>query len=98
MLYLVRHGRTDANAKGLLQGRLDPPLDEIGIKQAEAIAEEQRRELHQANLELQRLNKKLQKRVKRRTAELSAARDETLQSNRARTCLLYTSPSPRDRG
>ena len=54
-------------------------------KQAEAIAEEQKRELHQANLELQRLNKKLEKRVKRRTAELSAARDETLQSIKART-------------
>ena len=39
MLYLVRHGRTDANAKGLLQGRLDPPLDAIGRKQAAAIAE-----------------------------------------------------------
>ena len=39
MLYLVRHGRTDANARGLLQGRLDPPLDEIGCKQAEAIAD-----------------------------------------------------------
>lgn len=38
MLYLVRHGRTDANAQGLLQGRLDPPLDEIGRRQAEAIA------------------------------------------------------------
>ena len=38
MLYLVRHGRTSANASGLLQGRLDPPLDEIGRKQAEAIA------------------------------------------------------------
>jgi len=38
VLYLVRHGRTDANAKGLLQGRLDPPLDEVGRKQAEAIA------------------------------------------------------------
>ena len=47
-------------------------------KQAEAIAEEQKRELYQANLELQRLNEKLEKRVKRRTAELSAARDETL--------------------
>ena len=54
-------------------------------KQAEAIAEEQKRELHQANLELQRLNKKLEKRVERRTAELSAARDETLQSIKART-------------
>lgn len=38
MLYLVRHGRTAANAQGLLQGRLDPPLDAIGRKQAEAIA------------------------------------------------------------
>ena len=38
MLYLVRHGRTSANASGLLQGRLDPPLDEIGRKQALAIA------------------------------------------------------------
>lgn len=38
MLYLVRHGRTAANARGLLQGRLDPPLDEIGHHQAEAIA------------------------------------------------------------
>jgi len=54
-------------------------------QQAEAIAEEQRRELYQANLELQRLNEKLEKRVRRRTAELSAARDETLQSIKART-------------
>jgi broad specificity phosphatase PhoE len=38
VLYLVRHGRTSANASGLLQGRLDPPLDEIGRKQALAIA------------------------------------------------------------
>ena len=38
MLYLVRHGRTDANARGLLQGRLDPSLDEVGRAQARAIA------------------------------------------------------------
>jgi alpha-ribazole phosphatase len=38
VLYLVRHGRTDANARGLLQGRLDPPLDAIGRRQAAAIA------------------------------------------------------------
>lgn len=37
MLYLVRHGRTAANASGLLQGRLDPPLDEVGHQQAKAI-------------------------------------------------------------
>jgi alpha-ribazole phosphatase len=39
VLYLVRHGRTDANANGLLQGRLDPPLDELGRRQAAAVAE-----------------------------------------------------------
>jgi alpha-ribazole phosphatase len=39
VLYLVRHGRTSANAQGLLQGRLDPPLDEVGHRQAAAIAE-----------------------------------------------------------
>ena len=38
VLYLVRHGRTAANARGLLQGRLDPPLDEVGHRQAAAIA------------------------------------------------------------
>lgn len=37
MLYLVRHGRTAANASGLLQGRLDPPLDDVGHQQAKAI-------------------------------------------------------------
>jgi alpha-ribazole phosphatase len=34
MLILVRHGRTAANAQGLLQGRLDQPLDELGCQQA----------------------------------------------------------------
>jgi alpha-ribazole phosphatase len=37
VLHLVRHGRTAANASGLLQGRLDPPLDEVGRRQADAI-------------------------------------------------------------
>ena len=38
VLYLVRHGRTEANAQGLMQGRLDPPLDAVGERQATAIA------------------------------------------------------------
>ena len=38
MLLLVRHGRTDANAQGLLLGRLDPPLSEEGREQAAALA------------------------------------------------------------
>lgn len=37
MLILVRHGQTRINAGGLLQGRIDLPLDEIGRGQAEAI-------------------------------------------------------------
>jgi broad specificity phosphatase PhoE len=38
MLLLVRHGRTDANAQGLLLGRLDPSLSEEGRAQAAALA------------------------------------------------------------
>lgn len=37
MLIVVRHGRTDANASGLLQGHLDRPLDELGRRQARAL-------------------------------------------------------------
>jgi broad specificity phosphatase PhoE len=37
-LHLVRHGRTAANAGGLLLGRLDPPLDDVGVAQAAAAA------------------------------------------------------------
>jgi broad specificity phosphatase PhoE len=38
MLHLIRHGRTDANAQGLLLGRADPPLSEEGRRQAAALA------------------------------------------------------------
>jgi broad specificity phosphatase PhoE len=38
MLVIVRHGRTAHNASGLLLGRLDPPLDELGRLQAAALA------------------------------------------------------------
>lgn len=38
MLILVRHGRTSANAAGLLQGRVDNELDEVGVRQASQIA------------------------------------------------------------
>jgi broad specificity phosphatase PhoE len=39
MLIIVRHGRTEANAAGRLQGRrLDPPLDDLGRRQASAAA------------------------------------------------------------
>jgi broad specificity phosphatase PhoE len=38
VLVLVRHGQTDANARGLLLGRADPPLSEHGRRQAAALA------------------------------------------------------------
>jgi broad specificity phosphatase PhoE len=39
VLIVVRHGRTDANASGLLLGRrLDPGLDDLGRQQAERLA------------------------------------------------------------
>ena len=38
MIILVRHGRTSLNAHGLLQGRVDEPLDELGRRQIETVA------------------------------------------------------------
>lgn len=35
---LLRHGRTALNADGRLRGRLDPPLDDIGLEEARAAA------------------------------------------------------------
>lgn len=37
-LHIVRHGRTTANASGLLLGRADPELDDVGRRQADQIA------------------------------------------------------------
>ncbi len=37
MLIVVRHGQTQPNADGLLLGRADPPLTELGERQAEAL-------------------------------------------------------------
>ena len=38
-MIVVRHGRTVANAAGLLQGRIDHPLDDVGRSQARMIAD-----------------------------------------------------------
>lgn len=38
-IYLVRHGQTAWNAEGRWQGTLDIPLDEVGFRQAQALAE-----------------------------------------------------------
>jgi broad specificity phosphatase PhoE len=39
VIVLVRHGRTAANARGLLLGRADPPLDDEGHRQAACLAQ-----------------------------------------------------------
>ncbi len=46
MLILVRHGRTAANREGRLQGRIDLPLDEVGERQAAAVADRIASEVH----------------------------------------------------
>jgi len=38
MLFLVRHGRTAINVGNKLQGRIDHPLDDVGIQQSIEIA------------------------------------------------------------
>ncbi|MCF6137792.1 histidine phosphatase family protein [Pseudalkalibacillus berkeleyi] len=40
MIYVVRHGQTDLNKEGRLQGRLGLPLNEEGVKQAERLRED----------------------------------------------------------
>jgi len=37
-IYLARHGQTPLNAAGVLRGRLDPPLDEVGRQEAQWLA------------------------------------------------------------
>lgn len=38
-VYLARHGQTALNADGRLRGLSDPPLDEVGVAEAQRLAE-----------------------------------------------------------
>ena len=38
-LWLIRHGETDWNSKGLIQGSSDIPLNEVGVRQAQSLHE-----------------------------------------------------------
>jgi broad specificity phosphatase PhoE len=44
LLYLIRHARSTWNAQGRWQGQADPPLDDIGLMQAQALAQHLRAE------------------------------------------------------
>ncbi len=37
--YIIRHGETEWNRQGILQGQLNSPLSELGLNQAKALAE-----------------------------------------------------------
>ena len=38
-VYIVRHGETDANRQGIIQGQLDTQLNEQGYQQAAIVGE-----------------------------------------------------------
>jgi len=38
-IYIARHGQTDANSKHIIISRTDTPLNEVGTKQAQGLAE-----------------------------------------------------------
>ena len=40
MIYVIRHGQTDWNKEGRIQGRVNVPLNEEGVKQAQAAGEQ----------------------------------------------------------
>ena len=39
-IYFIRHGETDENRLGLIQGHLDTDLNAIGLEQSEVVANE----------------------------------------------------------
>ncbi|MEA2443033.1 MAG: 2,3-bisphosphoglycerate-dependent phosphoglycerate mutase, partial [Thermoleophilales bacterium] len=39
MIYLARHGETDDNARGVVQGWVDTPLNDRGREQARMLAD-----------------------------------------------------------
>lgn len=70
-LYFVRHGQTDWNVEHRTQGWTDIPLNEIGVKQAEALRDKLDK-LSQSGIEFDTVYSSPLQRV-RRTAEIATA-------------------------
>ena len=80
-IYIVRHGKTDWNVSGLIQGKTDIPLNKIGEKQAEIAKEKIEDKIDIC------FSSPLKRAIK--TAQILSDVNPII-------CLLYTSPSPRD--
>ena len=48
-VFLIRHGSTEYNEKGLMQGDLDIPLSNLGIKQAQKVKEQINKKKYRPN-------------------------------------------------
>ena len=69
-----------------LQRRLE--REKQSRKSAELIAETKTREIYEVNLRLQAFNEHLEELVQQRTAELSAARDDAVKADQAKSSFL----------
>ncbi len=72
MLILLRHGQTPVNAESRLQGNVDPPLDEVGIEQAQRAGDYIRRRWKIDQVITSSLNRTTQ------TAELAGFHDAVI--------------------
>lgn len=64
-LYFIRHGQTDWNVKGKIQGSYDSELNDIGIKQAEELS----KKVLESNIKFSKIYSSKQKRALK-TAEV----------------------------
>lgn len=76
-IYLVRHGETEWNKKGLIMGQSDSPLTEIGVKQMEAAAGEMK------NIEFDAIYSSDLLRAKRTAEIVKLDREIAVQTSRA---------------
>ena len=104
-LLLVRHGQSEWNAMGRWQGKANPPLTDLGKEQALLAAKKLPDFSILASSDLVRARETAEIFAKAHNKEPNdifiepqvQERDAGEFSGLTRDCLLYTSPSPRDR-